>query len=621
MTTPEKKPWTQEVRRAIRHTLSALPWVWRTHRGAATGMFITTLINGLLPAAQAWVGKLIVDTVVEAAKAAPSDAAFSWTSFMTAVESVLGYLAIEFGLIIGSSICGQVRDTLHFILEQRLRHDLNQMIMRKALTLDLTFFEDSEFYDKLTMASRQSDWRMMAVMDTTFSIVQTMISLGSFLVLLVSFSPWIALLIFASVVPTLIMQARMSKQRFAMESFRTSDSRRLSYYELSVTDNDKAKEMRLFGLGPEFMRRHSEIFRRLFAQDLSLARKRILTTLTLGTLSSGAYYVAYAWIVYKTIIRVLSVGDLTMYLAVVHQCQGLFESFFSSISSLYEHALFLGNLHDFLAMVPLVKEAEQAIPAPRPFQTGIEFRNVTFQYAKNTTPTLKNISLTLKPGEKIAVVGANGAGKTTFIKLLARLYDPTSGDIFLDGRNLRDYRLDSLYQRFGVIFQDFVRFETTLRENIAIGQVDAMSDEARVMEAARKGGADTVAAALPNGYDTSLGHWFDESRQLSGGQWQKVALSRAFMRDAEVLILDEPTSALDPEREYEIFQQFRELTKGKTTILISHRFSTVRMADRILVLDQGELAEQGSHAELMTLNGLYAKLFLMQAEGYLGKTE
>lgn len=612
------KSWRTDLPRALRHAWGAVPWVWRTHRGAASGMFAITIVLGLLPAAQAWVGKLIVDAVVVAAggASAAGAGAFDWATFRGALGPVWTYLALEFGLLMASAICVQVRETLHFILDQNLRHDLNELLMKKSLQLDLSFFDDTEFYNMLQKAGRQSDWRMMAVVQSGFSVVQTLISLGSLLFLLITFSPWIAFLIFASVGPSLWLQARLSQRRFEMENARTSDQRRMTYYELTVTGSDEAKEIRLFGLGPEFLRRYSEIFRRIFKQDLAFAKQRIATTLGLGLLSSGAYYFAYAWIVFRTVQKALTLGDLTMYLAIVRQCQSLFEGLFGNISSLYEHALFLGNLHDFLALEPKVKEAAQPVPAPKPFLRGIEFRDVTFQYARNSTPTLRGISVHVRPGEKIAVVGANGAGKTTFIKLLTRLYDPTSGSITIDGIDLREIELASLHRRFGVIFQDFVQFEATLRENIALGQVEAEGDEARMLEAARKGGADTVAAALPRGYDTPLGSWFEDSRQLSGGQWQKVATSRAFMRDAEVLVLDEPTSALDAAREFEIFQQFRELTKGKTTILISHRFSTVRMADRILVIDAGALVECGSHAELLALDGLYAKLFRMQAVGY-----
>ncbi len=496
--------WRTEVPRAARHALSALPWVWRSNRPAVAGMMAITLISGLLPAAQAFVGKLIVDAVVAAVGHAGIGGS-GWEAFRSAVQPVALYLGLEFALILAGAICGQARSALHFVVDQNLRHELNQKIMHKSLQLDLSFFEDSEFYDKLQQAGRQSDWRMMAVVDAGFSIAQTLISLASLLALLVTFSPWIALLIFGSVVPSLLMQSRLSRQRFAMESARTADVRRLAYYELSVTDNDKAKEIRLFGLGPEFIRRYAEIFRRMFRLELQLMRRRIFTTLGLGMLSSAAYYVAYAWIVYKTIVRVLSLGDLTMYLAVVRQCQGLFESLFGGLSGLYEHALFLGKLHDFLAMEPRVKESPDARPVPRPFAQGIEFRNVTFQYAKNDSPTLKNISVSIRPGEKIAIVGANGAGKTTFIKLLTRLYDPTAGEITIDGVSLRDYRLDSLHARFGVIFQDFVRFEATLRENIALGQVEAEKDEARMLEAARKGGADVVAAASAEGLRHAAG--------------------------------------------------------------------------------------------------------------------
>jgi ATP-binding cassette subfamily B protein len=390
----------------------------------------------------------------------------------------------------------------------------------------------------------------------------------------------------------------------------------MMYLERLLTNSESAKEVKLFGLGEPLLRRYHDLFWKFYAEDTALAKRRSAISVGFGVLTSLSYYVAYAWIVFRTIIGAITLGSMTLYLTVFRQSQGTFQGMLQNMNALYESALFMSNLYGFLGLEPQMKTSGVPLKVPRPIARGIEFRNVSFRYPGRSEWALRNVSVAIGPGEKLALVGANGAGKTTFIKLLTRLYDPTEGQILLDGVDLREYDIDDLRLRIGVIFQDFVRYMMTAGENIGFGQIEALDDRPRIERAAEKGGADEVIATLPQGYDTMLGAWFERGRELSGGQWQKIALGRAFMRDAEVLVLDEPTSALDAEREYEIFQRFRRLTEGRIAILISHRFSTVRMADRIAVLEDGALIELGTHRELLEKDGVYARLFNMQAEGY-----
>jgi ATP-binding cassette subfamily B protein len=607
---PKKRVSLPDIKSATKNIVKAFGMIWQAHPASTVGMAAITLASALLPAAQAWAGKLIVDGVVGAIGQA------SAANLLVALQPVLPYLALEFILVTLGAVLGQGRTLVEHVLHARLSNAINGAIIRKSLVLDLHFFENAEFYDKLENARREADWRAMSILNDGFMVVQNIITLASFVVLLFAFSPFVALLLLVATLPLFVAQTRFSELRFRLLTWRAPESRRMMYLERLLTNNDSAKEIKLFGLGEPLLKRYQELFWKFYREDTAMAKRRSLISIGFGFLTSLSFYVAYAWIVFRTITGAITLGSMTLYLSVFRQSQGTFQGLLYNVNSLYESALFMSNLYGFLELTPEMPVAGKPRKVPLPIAQGIEFRNVSFKYPNREGWALHNVSLTIKPGEKIALVGANGAGKTTFIKLLTRLYDPTEGQILLDGVDLREYDIDDLRKRIGVIFQDFVRYMMTAGENIGFGQIEALDDKSRIERAAVKGGADEVIEDLPQGYETMLGHWFERGRELSGGQWQKIALGRAFMRDAEVLVLDEPTAALDAEREYEIFQRFRQLTEGRIAILISHRFSTVRMADRIVVIENGEVTENGTHAELLALDGTYARLFNMQAEGY-----
>lgn len=596
------------LRGSAANLVRAFGLIWQAHRPGTVGMAVVTLIGAALPAAQAWAGKLIVDGVVSGIE--------QRLTLDQALPSILPYLTFEFALIMLSAILTQARTLIEHVLHARLNFTINTLIIRKALTLDLQFFEDSKFYDQLQNARREADWRALSIMNASFLATQNLLTLGSFAVLLLRFSPFVALILFVAVLPAFIAQNRFSHLSFRLLSWRAPEARQMSYFEYLLTDIFSVKEIKLFGLGEPLLKRYGDLFWKFFAEDTVLARKRSVVSVLFGLLSSVAYYGAYAWIVVRAIARTITLGDMTLYLSLFRQSQGTFQGLLYNLNQLYESSLFMSNLYGFLELTPRVVLAATPQPLPRKILEGIEFRDVSFKYPNREAWALQHVSLKIGPGEKLALVGANGAGKTTFIKLLTRLYDPTEGQILLDGTDLREFDLDELRNRVGVIFQDFVHYNATAKENIGFGQIKALEDQDRIDAAAERGGASEVVDALPQKYETMLGHWFERGNDLSGGQWQKMALGRAFMRDAEVLVLDEPTSALDAEREYEIFQRFRELTAGRIALLISHRFSTVRMADRIAVLEDGRLTELGTHRELLEKKGMYARLFNMQAEGY-----
>jgi ATP-binding cassette, subfamily B, bacterial len=526
------------------------------------------------------------------------------------------FLLLEFLLLTTGSVLGQARSLFEHVLHARVDHRVSNSIMRKAIVLDLESFEDPTFYDQLQNARREGGRRALASVNTALQLGQNTLTLLSFAVILVAFSPLVGSILLVATLPSFVAQTRYSSLHFRLLTWRAPEARRMQYFQQLLTVDSAAKEVKLFGLGEPMIKRYEELFWNFYREDTALALRRSRISLLWGLVSTGSYYLAYAYIVWRTIAGTITLGDMTLYLALCRQSQGTFQGLLGSISSLYESGLFLNHLFDFLGLRPRMAASSGGMPVPRAIATGIEFRNVSFRYPGREEWALHDVSLRIAPGEKIALVGANGAGKTTLIKLLTRLYDPTEGQILLDGVDLRDYDLDQLRERIGVIFQDFVRYQATARENIGYGQIDALGDDERLLNAATRGGADEVIETLPQGYDTMLGRWFDKGNELSGGQWQKIALGRAFMRDGAVLVLDEPTAALDAEREYAIFQRFRQLTMGKIALLISHRFSTVRMADRIAVLDGGKLTELGTHTELLARNGTYARLFNLQAAGY-----
>ncbi|NJN66767.1 MAG: ABC transporter ATP-binding protein [Chloroflexaceae bacterium] len=615
----------RDIQAALVNTPRAVRMVWDAHPWGTLGIGLLTILSALLPASQAWVGKLIVDTIVRTVNAG--------SSTRLALLSLLPLFLLGWLLVTLGAIFQQSTALLQHIIDSRLSHTINTAIIRKALALDMRYFEDAEFYNKLQNARREADYRALHIVNTLFSLIQGVIILASFGALLLTLSPLVVLILLGATLPSFIAQARYGSLYFRLLLWRTPEFRRMQYLEYLLTVDRNVKEVKLFGLGEFLLRRYQNMFWTFYEEDAALARQRSLISIGWGLLSSGSLYGAYAWVAWQAMTGAVTLGDFTLYLAMFHQSQATFRGLFSDIGQLYESSLFLDNLFSYLKLQPQVDPDADRLPLPRPIRQGIEFCHVSFRYPGYSTDVLRDVNLRIAAGECLALVGANGAGKTTLIKLLTRLYDPTDGHILIDGTDLRDYDQDRLHQAMSVIFQDFVQYQATVRENIGFGQVSVLHDdddcarahdrahgcahdEEAIAEAAHRGGADTIAARLPRGYDTMLGHWFAEGHELSGGEWQKVALSRAFLRDSDILILDEPTASLDLDHEHEIFERFHELTRGKTTILISHRLSTVRMADRIAVLEGGRITEIGTHEELLERKGTYQRLFRMQAQRY-----
>jgi len=597
-----------KIKDSIANVRRAFGLVWGAHPASAAAMAVCSIVGALLPAAQAWVGKLIVDAVVDGIR--------SGAGAQAGLSAVLPWLLIELALVIVQAANGQARRFAEHVLHARINLGINSQIIRKALELDLSHFENAEYYDKLQNARREADWRSLQIVNGGFYLAQNAVTLISFAALLVRFNPWLAVILFAATLPAFIAQSQFAELHFRVLSWRASEARKLQYLEYLLTDYDSVKEIKLFNLGEPLLKRYANLFWKFLKEDQAIAGKRSMASLGWGLLATFSYYGAYAWIVWRAVGGEITLGDMTLYLGVARSSQGMFEAIFYGLSDLYENGLFMSNLFAFLALKPKMVAASQPVSAPTRIRRGIEFRNVSFRYEGHEEFALRHVNLIIGPGEKIALVGLNGAGKTTLIKLLTRLYDPTEGQILLDGVDLREYDLNDLRRRIGVIFQDFVRYHLAAAENVGFGQIEALDDRPRIVRAAQKSGAHPIIEAMADGYETVLGRWFSRGRDLSGGEWQKIALGRAFMRDCEVLVLDEPTAALDAENELRVFQQFRELTADKTAVLISHRFSTVRMADRIFVIEEGRITEQGSHAELLARGGTYARLFTLQAESY-----
>ncbi len=582
----------------------ALQLVWTTSRPLTVTLALLTLVAGVLPAAIAYIGQLIVDGVVAATQAAdPDTKGVLWLVFLEALV-VTAVAAAQRGLSASQSL-------LRALLGQRV----NVMILEKALTLELTHFEDSEFYDKLTQARREASSRPLSLVTRTFGLVQNMISLTSYAVLLVTFSPWAVVILVGAGLPSFFAEAKFSGDAFRLFRWRSPDTRMQMYLETVIAREDGVKEVKLFQLGPRLLQRYRDIFRKLFVEDRRLTIRRDTWGFVLGLLSTAALYGAYAWIVVTTIAGAITLGAMTMYLLLFRQGQSAVAAILTAISGMYEDNLYLSNLYDYLEQ-PVPTRRGEAVHGPHP-ERGLEFRNVSFVYPGANDKALNNISLQVRPGKSLALVGENGSGKTTLIKLLTRLYDPTEGQIFLDGLDLQEWDVEALRQRVGVIFQDFGRYQFSVGENIGAGDVRYIDDVRRWQEAATTGMAAPFIEDMHDGYKTQLGRWFKGGRELSGGQWQKIALSRAFMRsDADILVLDEPTAAMDASSEAAVFEHFRRASGDKMIILISHRFSTVRAAAQIIVIHQGEIIEHGDHDSLIAEDGQYAHLFNLQARGY-----
>ena len=604
----EKKNPIKDAAEALRNIPEAFKLVWNASKKHTLVNFGLIPLVGLLPAAQSWVGKMIVDKILLAIDLG--------SDVQAGIQIVLPYVLLEFALLLVSSLLNAFQSLSNNVLRSSLSKYVNTMIIDKSIKLDLQFYEDPVFYDNMQNARRRADSSALAIVSSISQVAQQFITLISLVALLIGFSPWLAVLVILAAVPNFLSNSRFAEMSFRAISHRAPETRLLNYIETLLTSNETVKEIKLFGLGESLKARFENLFTEFMDEDNAIARRNTFASLGWGMVTNLAYYGSYIWVIIRTITKAITLGDMTMFLSVFRQSQRAVMSLLDSFSRLYENNLYLDNLLDFLKIEPALVSPENGKVAPAPILEGIHFQNVSFKYPGSDKYVLRNINLFIKPNESIALVGLNGAGKTTLIKLLTRLYDPTEGQITLDGVDLREYDMKSLHQRFGVIFQDFVRYQFSIKENIGFGQIEDLDNMERIKEAASKGGADEVVAPLAEGYETILGRRWNRGHELSGGQWQKIALSRAFMRKAEVLILDEPTSALDAQAEYEIFLRFRELMEGRLAVLISHRFSTVRMADRIVVLEDGRILELGSHEELMRHNQVYAHLFNLQAEGY-----
>ena len=582
----------------------AIQLVWSTNKALSTALGALTLIAGVLPASIAFIGARIVDAVIHATQDVHHDS-----------HLVIRYVALEALLVALLAAAQRGLSLCQSLLRAQLGQRVNVMILEKALTLQLAQFEDSEFYDKLTRARREASQRPLSLVMRTFGLMQNLVSLISYALLLVQFSVWALIILLCAGLPAFIAEAKFSGDAFRLFRWRSPETRMQMYLETVIAREDHAKEVKLFQLGPLLLDRYRQIFYKLYKEDRDLTIRRDTWGFFLGLIGTASLYGAYAWIALSTIVARITLGQMTMYLMLFRQGQAAVSASLSAVSGLYEDNLYLSTLYEYLE-TPVVESIGRATSGAVPGD-GIRFEHVSFTYPGAEQPTLFDVNLHIRRGESLALVGENGSGKTTLIKLLTRLYIPDSGRIMLDGTDLQDWDESILRQRIGVIFQDFARYQLLLGENIGAGDVQHFEDEQQWHQAAEQGMASSIIESMPARYHTQLGKWFKDGRELSGGQWQKIALSRAFMRSrADILVLDEPTAAMDAGAEAQIFEHFQTLTRDRIAILISHRFSTVRMADQIVVIRDGRVMEHGNHEQLMKLNGLYAHLFSLQAKGY-----
>ena len=599
------KPGLLATKELFGHTRRTLQLVWASSPSLLVYQSGLSVAGAVLPLSVAYAGKRIIDAVV-----------------LHSQPLTLRWVAIELSFVALAAATQRAQGLVRSLLGARLGTDVNVQILDKALRLDLSFFEDAEFYDKLTRARREASSRPVALLSESFSLVQNIVTLIGYAILLAHFSAWIVLGLLVATLPATLSEMRYSKIAFRIRNWRSPESRKLLYLEYVLANDEHVKEVKLFGIGPHLLDRYRTLAESFFEEDKKLAVRRAVLTHAFSLIGTLAFYGTYAVMAVAAALARITLGNLTLYVVSLRQGQQAFQSVLSGIGNLYEHNLYMSNLFSYIELAEASERAQheraaRRLSAKSDGNAGIRFENAGFHYPGKDTWALRHIDLEILPGESIALVGENGAGKTTFVKLLAGLYEPSEGRIVLDGRDLSTWDPEQLRLRFGVLFQDFNKYQLKLRENIGLGSVDHLSDQPRIERAAERGGASELLATLPGGLDAALGHWFEKGSELSGGQWQKVALARAFMReDADILVLDEPTAALDAESEHAVFERFRELAKGRTTIVISHRFPTVRMAKNIIVLERGQIVEQGSHEALLAEDGKYARMFKLQAQGY-----
>jgi ATP-binding cassette subfamily B protein len=604
----ELKSWRDRIA-ALRHLPPLFAEVWLTHPAYAFCSLFSRLATALLPIAVLYVAKLLVD---EAVALATGSVLLDGRS--ASQEALWRYFAIEVVLVLLTDLLGRLQGFSDAMLGELFSNRMTVKMIRHAASLDLATFEDPQFQDRLDRARRQTSDRLN-VLFLVASMLQQGLGLAVMSLTVIAFSPWFLGLLLVSLAPVFWSEAHFAALGYALLYRWTPERRETDYLRLLGASHTTAKEVKIFGLSAYFVQRIEGLLNRYFTESKQLAVRRTWTNSLLGLLPTAAYYASLAYILLQTLARVISIGDWIFLSRIFSQARGLLVQIFQGLSRVAEQSLYVRDLYEFFETKPQLAVREGALPAPRVWSEGIRFENVEFAYPEGQ-PVLRGISFALAPGEKIALLGENGAGKTTIVKLLCRLYDPTAGRILLDGVDLRDYDPESLRAQIGVIFQDFLKYDMLVRENIGLGNTLVMNDAARLRQAAEKSYADSVIAALPQGDATMLGRRFAGGVELSQGQWQKIALARAYMRDANLLILDEPTASLDARAEYEVFERFANLTEGKSAVLISHRFSTVRMADQILVLEEGKILEQGSHQDLLRRQGRYAELFELQAAGY-----
>src|SRR6266566_4978443 len=624
----------ESLKQSVVGTTAALPQVlrlvWEASRPTTIGLFATTAIAGIIPTISVGITLMLTNAVVAGisinAFHLPDRVAFSTLGVpwlpgptLTAVQMIVLLAALQFAVFVISALLNTLRNITQQLLQNSVSMRIQLMVMEKAASLDLPFYEDPASYDLLRRAQNDSINRPVLMIATAFGLLQTLLTLGTMIALLFGVSWILAVVVLISPIPAFIADTRYGWRGYNIARWGSRLLRRMQYMVSLVTTDSFAKEVKLFGLGQYFIERYRLIANAFYDSQKSQLVRRYMTGFVLGNLSTIVTSITYLYIALQAIAGRMSLGSLTAYTQAAVQVQNSIQSVLSGFSGMYEHNLYLNNLVELMARQPSMPVAAEPKPVPQPLRGEIRFEHVSFAYPGAEKNALTDLTFTVTAGETLAVVGRNGAGKTTLFKLICRLYDPNEGRILIDGVDIRDFDPNELRAQIGAMFQDYVTYQATAAENIGLGNVPDINDRERIELAGQQGGAQELIAGLPAGYDTALGKWFDQGVNLSGGEWQKVALSRAFMRDAKILLLDEPTSALDAQAEYDLFERLRSLTRGRTAVYISHRFSTVRRADRIVFLEHGRLVEEGTHAELMKLNVRYARLFRMQASAYTGE--
>jgi ATP-binding cassette subfamily B protein len=589
---------------ALRNVPAVLKIVWDSGPAVVVFGLVSRLFASFLPVVLLWITKLIIDGIVRAVSIhQPVQPGFWWL------------VATEFSLAVLASILTRAIDYSDSLLADKYTRHVSIRVMDHAASLDLLAYEDPVFYDRLERARVQATDRL-GMIQAIGRLVQLCITTLTLSVSIMLFSPWLMLLLIVGVIPAFIGESHFAFLGYAKNFRQTPIRRQLDYLRVLGGSKEAAKELKLFGLRKFLRERFTRLSDEIYQENVALSRRKLIAGSLLSVVGTMGYYAAYVFVIWRTIAGALSIGTLTFLAGAILQASSNIQQIFSTLAGIADQALFLTDLLAFFEMRATIRSRPNALPAPRPIVRGFEFRNVSFHYPGSSRLILDGMNFQLRSGERVALIGENGQGKTTIVKLITRLYDPSEGEILLDGVDLREYDLEDLHREMGVIFQDFMRYEMTARENIAVGRIEEIDNPELLQEAARKSLANYVVGRLAGGYEQMLGRRFDQGVDLSGGEWQKVALARAYLRDAQLLILDEPTAALDARSEFEVFRRFSELTAGKMALFISHRFSTVRTADRIVVLDNGKVVEEGSHDQLASLGGRYAEMFEMQASSY-----